>query len=82
MNNRIISSAPFINLINTRAKWINHRSIEIQCDLGLPLGSRIIWVDWDTRRFQIEMPGAMVAPYFVPMTAEDIETEKNFRKGG
>lgn len=77
-----INSTSANDLWTARTKWINCRSNEIQRDLNLPIGSRIIYLDLSRARFQIEMPGAMDGPFYVPMTPEDIETEKYFCKAG
>ena len=58
--------------------WLNRRSNEIQRDLDLPIGSRIIYTDLTKARFQIEMPGAMDGPFYVKMTPEDIQAARKF----
>ncbi len=72
----------FIASVISRVNWLNRRSNEIQRELDLPIGSHIIHTDLSRARFQIEMPGAIDGPFYVPMAAEDIETEKFFCKAG
>lgn len=63
-----------------RKEWLRARSKEICTRIGLSPTDQIVHVDVDSRFFIGLLPGVKPQYFSVPMTDEDVETEKRFLK--